>query len=314
MTEPKPPTFIDLPAGDLADLANTGIVVIGIAEASPYKPDQPSHSAEAPRVLREASLAFAASLGQFDFDLDATMFPTRNDHRGMVDCGDVPTNRFDPEGNRTRIEAAVRLILQAGALPIILGGDDSVPIPALNAYEDHGPLFILQIDAHVDWGDVIQGNPVGYGSTMRRVAEFSWVAGMVQVGIRGLGSGEAWQHADARAWGSVLVTSATLHREGLEAVLDHIPDGCRCFISIDVDGLDPTVVPAVAMPTPGGLSYEDVIGLIRGVADRATIAGLAVVEYVPERDDPFRLSALTSARIAAVTMGFMADQQDDSEQ
>ena len=302
-------TFIGVPRRTLASLDGTRIAIIGASEASPYELGVPSHSADAPTVLREASEEFVGSLGQFDFDLDATMFPDTDDHRGMVDCGDIATDAADAAGNCRRIEEAIRTILAAGAVPILLGGDDSVPIPMLRAFEGHGPLTILQIDAHVDWGDVIQGNPVGYGSTMRRAAEFPWVTGMVQVGIRGLGSGGAWQHDDARGWGSTLITSYRLHAEGLDAALRHIPEGGRCFISIDVDGLDPAVVPAVAMPTPGGLTYEDVISLIRGAAAKATIAGLALVEYVPARDDQHRLSALTTARIGAVTMGLIAAQQ-----
>ncbi len=306
MTQAEKRTFINLPSASLDALVGASIAVLGAAEASPYKRGQRSHSADGPQVLRQASTEFAASLGQYDFDLDATMFPTRGQHRGMVDCGDIPTDATDPEGNRARIESAVRNVLQAGAVPVMLGGDDSVPIPMLRAYENHGPLVILQIDAHVDWGDVIQGNPDGYGSTMRRAADLPWVTGMVQVGIRGLGSGESWQHDDARAWGSRLISSYSFHDSGPDVALDHIPAGCRCFISIDVDGLDPAVVPAVAMPTPGGLTYEDTIRLIRGVARKATIAGLALVEYVPDRDDSHRLSALTIARIGAVTMGLIA--------
>lgn len=309
----KDRTFIGLPAGTLDALQGVRMVVLGASEASPYDPDRPSHSAEAPRVLREVSAEFSPSLGQYDFDLDATMFPEEGDDRGIVDCGDIRTDRSDAEGNRARIAEAVRQVLAARAVPVIIGGDDSVPIPMLQAYENHGPLFILQIDAHVDWGDVIRGNPVGYGSTMRRAAEMPWVTGMVQVGIRGLGSGGSWQHDDARAWGSSFVTTYALHREGLDAALRHVPAGCRCFLAIDVDGLDPAVVPAVAMPTPGGLTYEDVIGLIRGVAAKATIAGLALVEFVPDRDDRLRMSALTCARIAAVTMGCIAAGQDQAD-
>ena len=228
----------------------------------------------------------------------------------MVDAGDIPTNAFDPAGNRDRIEQAIRTVLGAGSVPVLLGGDDSVPIPMIRAYADHGPIWIMQVDAHVDWGDAIQGNPVGYGSTMRRAAECPWVAGMVQVGIRGLGSGGAWQHDDARRWGSHLVTSYELHAQGLAAALDPIPEGARCVLCIDLDGLDPTVAPAVAMPTPGGLSYEDVIGLIRGLAAKASITGLALTEYVPDRDDRLRMSALVAARIAAVTMGCIVSRPE----
>ena len=299
------PRFCNLPAGDFEDLAGTSVVVFGAAEASPYEAGVASHSADAPAAVRRASAQFAGSLGQYDFDVDRTPFPDKDDRRGCVDAGDLPTNPWDAAGNRERIERATRQVLAAGARPILLGGDDSVPIPMLAGFEGHGPLTILQIDAHVDWADVLQGNPVGYGSTMRRAAEFPHVAAMVQVGIRGLGSGEAWQHDDARAWGSRLVTSYRLHAGGLAAALDGIAPGARVFVSIDCDGIDPAVLPAVNMPTPGGLTYEDAIGLLRGVAAKAELAGLALVEYVPARDDRYLSSGLVAARLAAAAMTLM---------
>lgn len=302
------PTFAGLPEADLDALDGARVVVLGASEGSPYVAGERSHSADAPSALRRASATFGGGLGQFDFDLDATLFPAGGDKRGCVDAGDVPTHPWDAAGNRDRIAAAVRKVVDAGARPILLGGDDSVPIPALAGFAGQEPLTILQVDAHVDWADVIQGNAHGYGSTMRRVAEYGHVTAMVQVGMRGLGSGERWQHDDARAWGSRLVTSYALHDRGPAAVLDAIAPGARVFVSIDCDGLDPAVLPAVNMPTPGGLTYEDMIRLLRGVAAKATLAGLALVEYVPARDDRHQLSGLTAARIASVAMGLMVEQ------
>ncbi|WP_340317521.1 arginase family protein [Rhizorhabdus argentea] len=295
-------TFLGLPHCDPADLDGQQVAILGVAEASPYAFEKRSHSAKSPRVLRKISQTIARSLGQHDFDLDRTILPNKGDGGGLVDCGDVPTDPRDAEGNRARIRHEVRHILQAAAVPIILGGDDSVPIPVIAAYEGHGPLTILQVDAHVDWADSIAGNAHGYGSPMRRASEYDWVTGMVQVGIRGLGSGESWQHDDARAWGSQLVTSYALHAEGIEAALRHIPDGAKLFVSIDCDGIDPAVLPAVNMPTPGGLSYEDMVLLLRGAAAKARIAGLAILEYVPERDDRYRLSGQVAAKIATIGM------------
>ena len=310
MTSPR---FIGLPPADLDDLGRPSLVVLGASEASPYAKGVASHAARAPAALRAASMLFAGSLVQHDFDIDRTFFPAKGEYRGMVDAGDVPTTTYDAAGNRTAITAAVARVLAAGAVPVMLGGDDSVPIPTIAGFADHGPLTILHVDAHVDWADVVQGNAYGYGSPMRRAAEMDHVTAMVQVGIRGLGSGESWQHDDARAWGSRIVTSYALHEQGPAAVLDHIEEGARVFISIDCDGIDPSVLPAVNMPTPGGLTYEDMIRLIRGVAAKARIAGLALVEYVPDRDDPHRLSGLTAARIATAIMGLAVAQREDAD-
>jgi agmatinase len=150
------------------------------------------------------------------------------------------------------------------------------------------------------------GNRFGYGSPMRRAAEMPWITGMVQVGIRGLGSGTADQHVDARAWGSQIVTMQDIRRDGIVAALSAVPEGGDCFVTIDFDGLDPSVVPAVNMPTPGGLSYQDVLELLQGVARKSRIVGATLVEFVPSRDDAKGLAAVTASRIALITIGLAA--------
>lgn len=298
-------TFAKLPAADFDCLTGVTAAVLGVAEASPYKLGTASHSANAPAALRRASAGFAEQLRQLDFDLGRPLFGAEGETFGMVDCGDVDTASNDPEGNRARITRAVRQILDAGAVPVVLGGDDSVPIPVLRAYEGRS-LTVLQIDAHADWGDIIQENPLGYGSPMRRASEMSWINGMVQIGIRGLGSGEAWQIRDAKAWGSQLIESRQFHAHGVGAALATIYANADVLITIDCDGIDPAVLPAVNMPTPGGLTYEDMMAILHGVAAKARIAGFILTELVPERDDPYKLSTLTAARIVSVALGLIA--------
>jgi agmatinase len=305
VTAPNPPTtFAKMARRSLADLQGTTVVILGIDEASPYKSGEASHSAGAPTALRAASKAFLGQLNQFDFDIGGTLLATLDDTRGIVDLGDLPTDPADTEGNCTRITQAIAAILQAGAVPVVLGGDDSVPIPALRAYEGRGPLTVVQVDGHTDWGDVIKGNPNGYGSTMRRAAEMPWVTNMVQVGIGGLGSGTADQIADARRWGSHIFTARDIHRGGIQAAIDAIPEGTDCIVTIDCDGLDPALMPAVGMPTPGGIDYLDLLELLLGVAKKGRIAGFFLVEFVPHKD-PHGLAALIAARIVLIGIGLI---------
>ena len=303
------PTFMGLPTGTLADLQPGRVAVFGAAEATPYDAAEASHSALAPGAIREASTLFKGQLRQHDFDLGATPLPFPPDEGDPgwigVDLGDVKTSPKTAVANCAAITAATRAVLDAGAVPVVLGGDDSVPIPVLAGFADHGPVTVVQVDAHVDWADVIRGEANGYGSPMRRVSEMAHVTGMLQIGIRGLGSGEIWQHDDARGWGSRIVTAREWHRLGADAVLAGLPEGGRFVLSIDCDGIDPAVFPAVAMPTPGGLTYEDGLDLLHGLPARGTIAGLIVAEYVPERDNALRGSALVAARLAAVAIGFI---------
>lgn len=296
-------TFAGFPFKEPGAVAAGDVVFLSASEGSPYQSGTPSHSANASRAIREASQSFAKQLSQFDFDLGRPMLG-----RGPAqyfDAGEIPTDAWRGEDNRERIRQTVRTVLAAGGKTVLLGGDDSVPIPWLQAHEGFGPFTVLQIDAHTDWADEIRGNRFGYGSPMRRASELDCVNAMVQVGARGLGSGGAWQIDDARAWGSHIVTAQQLRRQGVEAALACIAPETKVLISIDCDGLDPALFAAVNMPTPGGLSYGDLIDLFRGVAEKAEICGAAILEYVPERDDSHRLCGLTAARLGTVLAGLM---------
>jgi len=184
-------TFAGLPHATLAQPGQ--IAVLGIDHATPYEPGQPSHSAGAPAVLRAALTGYGRLADHFDFDIGSV----RPDH--VVDCGDVPGDPADPPGNRAAITGAVRALLDAGAIPVVLGGDDSVPIPMFRAFEGRGPLTVVQIDAHLDWRDEVRGETYGWSSPMRRASEMPWIRRMVQVGLRGIGSARAGEVADARA-------------------------------------------------------------------------------------------------------------------
>ena len=118
-----------------------------------------------------------------------------------VDGGDLAWTEADPAANRTAIRQAVATVLARGAAPIIIGGDDSVPIPVLEAFHDRGPLTIVQIDAHIDWRDEVAGERWGLSSTMRRASEMPHVERIVQVGQRAIGSARPGDLADAEGVG-----------------------------------------------------------------------------------------------------------------
>jgi agmatinase len=299
-------TFAGLPSVDLSRLDGAAAVVLGADHGTPYKPGEASHAAGGPAAIRRGSQLYAKQLSQVDFDLGFTLSPKPGDRR-FVDAGDLTLSVTDGPANRAAIAEATRTVLDAGAVPVLLGGDDSIPIPMFAAYEGRAPLAMIQIDAHVDWGDVIQGEPNGYGSPMRRAAEAPWFKEMIQIGIRGYGSGTADQHDDARRYGSKLFTMDDVEAYGIEAALEGLAPGGECFVSLDLDGLDPVAMPAVNMPTPGGLGYRQVLRLLKALSQRRRIAGAAVVEFTPA-SDPTGLSAQLAARIALSIVGLIGQQ------
>jgi agmatinase len=260
-------------------------------------------SAPAPWAIREQSLWFRRYLSHYDVDFGGDLFAGREVR--IVDCGEVAMRPGQYLENMRRTTEVVRAILQRGAIPIILGGDHAVPIPVLRAYEDFGPIFVVQIDAHLDWRDEVNGVREGLSSPMRRASEMPWVSGMAQIGLRGVGSGRQQEFDDARAYGSILVTAREVHEQGAGAVLERVPVAGRYYVTFDADGLDPAIAPGVNAPSPGGLTYYQAFDLLRGLAERGRIVGFDFVEVAPARD-PVGITSLHAARLILNLIGALA--------
>ncbi len=273
--------------------------IFGAPHGTPYPEIDNSIHRGAPDAFRTALAEDSLWLDHWDFDLGGPLL--RHGQR-VCDLGNLRTTPSDGAHNRALIEQATRRILGAGAVPIMFGGDDSVPIPFIAAFSEQPAIVILQIDAHIDWRQERRGESMGFSSTMRRASEHDHVWRIVQAGARGIGSAREAELRDALDWGAHIITAREVHHKGAGEVLRHIPEDCDCVISFDCDALDAAEMPAVAYPTPGGLTYTQVTDLIAGVAAKARIAGFCMVEFVPSRDKS-KIAAFTAARIAANVVG-----------
>lgn len=207
------------------DTLDAQVALFGAPGATPYG-SVGAYCKNAPAALRRASGALAANVERHDFDIGGAVFPT-----GLtrpVDLGDLPFDATDFAANRQVIRDTTHSILTAGGVPVMLGGDDSTPIPMLEAFAGR-PITILQIDAHIDWREAHMGETLGLSSPMRRASEMAHVAGIVQVGARGLGSAHSDDLADAQSYGAHIITARDLHRDGVMAALDLLPEGVRLW-------------------------------------------------------------------------------------
>jgi agmatinase len=286
-------SFLDLPVQTDFDRVDADVAILGVPHGWPY-PDigTTAGCADAPAAVRRASKRLARFAGHWDFDLDRPM-----ELRRTVDAGDVPGDPLDGPGNSRRTSDAVRALLDRGAVPVCIGGDDSVPIPILRAYEGRGPITVVQVDAHLDYRDEVDGVREGYSSAMRRASELPHVERIIHVGLRGLGSARGSDVEDARAAGNLLVTARQLREGGVPWLLAQLPANGSFFLSFDCDGLDPSAFSAVSAPAPGGLSYQDAVELLLGIGPR--LAGAVFTEFVPDRDLN-ALCALTACRLAGL--------------
>jgi len=294
-------SFLELPIVLDLDTLDADMAFLGVPYGSPYNIDEVANDqSRAPTAIRQASELISTGWERWDFDLGGTPLDGRPVR--LVDCGDVPGSASDPSAHSRRAEEAVRRILAAGTIPIVFGGDHGITIPVLRAFEGRGPITIVQIDAHIDWRAEKFGEPEGYSSPMRRASEMAHVSGMYQIGLRGQGSAREEEVLAARAYGAILITSSEVHRHGADWVLEQIPSGGEVYLTIDADVFDPSVMPGVAGPVPGGLTFYQVQTILFGLVSKTRVLGMDIVEIAPQRDVG-SISAITAGRLALSFIG-----------
>jgi len=261
-----------------------------------------------PRGIREASTLFSFGHGgAYDHEDDVTYLDPAKVR--IVDLGDADIIHTDTVGSHANIEFGVRKMLEAGALPVVLGGDHSVNIPCINAFDGQEPIHVVQIDAHLDFVDERHGVRFGHGNPMRRAAEKEYVTGLSQIGIRNVSSTARDGYEDARAMGADILSVRQVRKMGTEAMLARIPEGARYYLTIDIDAFDPSIAPGTGTPSHGGFLYYDVLELIDGLAKRGDIVGLDLVEVAPDYDQTGSTSIL-AAQILMNTIGRIMHQRE----
>lgn len=274
--------FLGAPVCTDLEQVDADFAVLGIPYGVPYHMrGVHSDAANAPAEFRRRTQRFASLVEHYDFDLGGTLFGDTG--ATLVDCGDLHGDPRRLEENKTQATASVATLLKRGAVPLVLGGDDSVPPLVVRAFEGRGPVNVLQIDAHLDFRDEVNGITDGYSSPMRRIREMPWVGRIVQVGLRGTGSARPIDVKEAEA-ANVLVTANEVRERGVDAVLGHLVDDAPWFVTLDVDGLDPAIAPGTSCPLPGGLDFREAAGILRGLGQRCDFAGIDIVEHFPSLD------------------------------
>ena len=258
----------------------------------------------APRAVREASLRYALPPEGF-YDLRADR--VRLAGLALRDAGDVDVPALEPELARDRITEAARALRARARLPVFLGGDHSVSYPLLRAYDDVAGLHVVQLDAHLDFTDARNDTRYSNSSPFRRAADdLPNLAGVTTLGLRGLRFDQE-AVAAARTRGHRLVPMWTLGSPAeVGAAVAALPEGAPVYLSVDVDALDPAVLPGTSSPEPDGLSYAALLALAQGAVRRNRVVGLDVVELAPGLD-PSGNSALLVARFVMDVLAAVFD-------
>ena len=172
----------------------------------------------------------------------------------------------------------------------------------LRALEGRGPITLIQIDAHLDWVDHKHGVREGYSSPIRRASEMDHIGEIFQIGLRCQGSARREEVEAATAYGAHLITDLKLQDRGMDHVLAQIPDAGAYYLTIDADGLDPSAMPAVAGPAPGGVTYPQARRLIHGLVAKGRVVGMDIVEITP-KCDVNQITAITAGNLILNMIG-----------
>jgi len=256
-----------------------------------------------PRAIREASTLFSFGHGgAYDHEDDRTYLT--QDQVRIVDVGDADIIHTDMDNSHANTELAVRKILEKGAMPVILGGDHSVTAPVIKAFSEQEPFHVVHFDAHLDFVDERHGVRYGHGNPIRRASEMDHVTGFTQLGIRNVSSSNRKDYEYARQCGSDIISIRQIRGMGKEKVLKRIPEGVNYYITIDIDGFDPSIAPGTGTPSHGGFMYYEVLELLQGLSRQGNIVGMDLVEVSPAYD-PAGITSILAAQILMNAIGFI---------
>ena len=252
-----------------------------------------------PRGIREASTLFSFGHGgAYDFEDDATYL---DENIRIVDLGDVDIIHTNTEQSHKNIEAGVKKILSAGALPVIIGGDHSINIPIINAYKDQKPFHLIQIDAHLDFVDERHGVKFGHGNPMKRASEKPYITGLTQIGIRNVSSTSKEGYEDAQSKGSDIISVRQQRKLGVLKTIKRIKGSKRVYVTIDIDAFCPSIAPGTGTPSHGGFLYYEVLEMLQEISKKHEVIGVDLVEVAPDYDQ----SGSTSILAAQLLMNFI---------
>jgi agmatinase len=290
---------------DAAELPDFDVAIVG-APMDELVSDRPG-ARFAPRAIRAASCPPGPHL---EVGVDAF------ERLRIVDFGDAPVVPAQPERSHAAIETTVRQIVDAGLLPVILGGDHSITGPDARACAArNGPLGLVHFDTHTDTGEEVFGATLSHGTVMRTIVDEGVIdpRRYVQIGLRGYWPGPA-EFAWQAERGIASLFMHDVRDRGIREVIGHAVDIVGpgpVFLTVDIDVLDPAYIPGgTGTPEPGGMTTVDLLWAARTVAADLDLVGADVVEIIPTGIGSADPAALAGDRIVREILTGIAVRRD----
>ncbi|MEM8689803.1 MAG: arginase family protein [Pseudomonadota bacterium] len=293
------PTFLRSDYCDDISTMDADYAVLGV----PYDDGSPfvGGSRFCARAVREHSLRFGGG-ALYDIAEDKEYLREAMAERRIVDCGDVDVAPSRGDLTMANLTKDVMAIRARGAMPIVLGGDHTLTYPVVRAYE--APMHVIQLDAHLDYTPDTEGLTYTNSTSMRLIHQMEHVTSLTQVGIRSMR--DAKQNADdARANGGRIVTMPQIRRDGAASIVDHIPAGDNCYVTIDIDAYDMSLCPGCISAEPGGLTFEEMQDALKAISSSLNVVGFDFVEVNPPLDVGTGVTSYLGALTVAMFLGYI---------
>jgi len=286
---------------DLENL-NADIAVMGAPtdEGSPFLPG----SRLGPRSIREHSLRFGDD-GYFDHDSDKVFLKYELNNKRIVDVGDANVIPADVEGTFKNITDLTRMVLDSGAIPVVLGGDHAITFPIVRAYNE--PLHVVHFDAHIDYSPFIHGYQYTNSHAFRHIHHMDHVKSLTQVGIRSIRN-EKTQVDDSLNDGNRVVGMKEFGEMGPDGMTGLVPKDAPVYVSIDIDVLDLPLVPGCVSAEPNGMTYAELRDSLAVLAKHSNIIGFDLVEVNPQLDVGTGITSYMGAHTIMEFLGQICDQ------
>lgn len=284
MLSPSSPSFLGAETGADPAGVKTPYAFLGIPYGPSYEAWELSAAADGADKVRASAVAHAYTrfLTHWNFDIGEPQF--EDGKPNLTDLGNLTGNVRDPERIVEDAASVLVPLVRAGVVPVVIGGMDSVPPMLVAPFEGREEINILQIDAHIDFRDEINGRRDGFSSPMRRIRDFSCVRDLVHVGTRSIGSARREEVEAALRAGNRIVTAWDVHENGAKSVAESLDLSRRWVVCLDCDGMDPSVAPGVGAIEPGGLTFIQTSILLNHLARNNRLAGIVFTEFQPARD------------------------------
>jgi agmatinase len=299
------PTFLRAPLCTDLDQLNGAIAVMGVPfdEGSPYL----AGSRMGPRALREHSLRFVGggSKGYYDPEAGRQYLAFEMSNELIVDAGDVDILPTNVEKTFENVTLMTRAILARGAMPLVLGGDHSITYPVVRAFDQ--PLHVVHFDAHTDYAPFVHDLRFTNQHPFRHITPMKHVLSLTQVGIRSLRESEEMVGGSRRD-GNRVVMMSEFRRLGPKGLAKAVPANAPCYVSIDVDVLDMSLVPGCVSAEPNGMSYAELRDSLREIAIRADVIGFDFVEVNPQLDVGTGVTCYLGVHTVIEFLGQICDQ------